>query len=135
MKEILSSILTLNEAYCERGNTEIKFFLTSIYTYPKQKLTELLNSSKKLSSISTIFVLAEVKKIMEAKQKEDDELTDREREEASFTYSTMNEIFKELNTQNNSFAQEQIKFLKQHRQDILTNEVLLPVRNFTVQAI
>lgn len=76
-------------------------------------------------------MLAEVKKILQNKQKEDDQpVSLKGKDDMSYSYATMFEIFKELNNHNNMFAQEQIKYLDEYKVDKGT--VLLPVRNYTV---
>ena len=78
-------------------------------------------------------MLAEVKKILQTKQKEEDQPASMKgKEDMSYSYATMLEIFKELNSHNNMFAQEQIKFLDDHKADAARGTVLLPVRNYTV---
>jgi len=109
--------------------------MVSIYTLPKQKLIELLNGSKKLTSLSTFFILAELKNLIELKKEEEEKIDSTERVKTSFSASTITEMFTQLNIQNNSFAQEQKKLLDEYRPEVTKNEVLLPVRNFTVKLL
>jgi len=119
-----------------RGNNDINFFLTSIYTIPKHKLISLLNGMKSQSSISSFFILSELKNILEAKKSEELEREDIQGEGTSFSESTITEVYTALNIQNNSFAQEQKKFLENYRPEIKQSEVLLlPVRNFTALSV
>jgi len=107
--------------------------MISIYTLPKQKLIELLNGTKRLSSLSSFFILSELKNLIEAKKAEEEKHeNEKERMKTSFSTSTITEMFTELNIQNNTFAQEQKRLLDEYRPEVTKNEVLLPVRNFTV---
>jgi len=115
-----------------KGNSEITRLMISIYTLPKQKLIELLNGTKRLSSLSSFFILSELKNLIEAKKAEEEKHeNEKERMKTSFSTSTITEMFTELNIQNNTFAQEQKRLLDEYRPEVTKNEVLLPVRNFT----
>jgi len=122
-----------------RGNNDINYFLTSVYTIPKHKLIGLLNEMKAKSSISSFFILSELKNILESRKKEELEQEDQQKdfkEGTSFCSSTMTEVYTALNIQNNTFAQEQKKFLENYRPELKQSEVLLlPIRNFTALSI
>ena len=116
-----------------RGNDNINEFLTSVYTIPKHKLISLLNQMKATSSISSFFILSELKNLLEARKKEE---LEQEDQGTSFCSSTMTEIYTALNIQNNTFAQEQKKFLEVYRPELKQSEVLLlPIRNFTALSV